>query len=131
MDEPVCPGCRPALKRIAGVEVRVAELPRELDEQMRTGKRHATPLHMGPPKNPDRKSDHAHGTETVEHFPTTTLRHTLVSKFANHCGRCSGCVANSSASHSASARSSTPRLHPAPFPEIQRANTSMKVSLIP
>jgi transposase len=66
MDEPVCPGCRDALKRIAELEARVGELTRKLEEAARAGKRQAAPFRKGPPKpdpkKPGRKSGDAHGT---------------------------------------------------------------------
>jgi transposase len=73
MDEPVCPGCRALLVRIAELEAknaalnaRVAELTRKLEEALRAGKRQAAPFRKGPPKPepkpPGRKAGDAHGT---------------------------------------------------------------------
>ncbi len=44
MDEPVCPGCRGALKRIAELEARVTELTRKFEAAMPAGKRQASPF---------------------------------------------------------------------------------------
>ena len=65
MDEPVCPGCRELLQRVAELEAQVAELTRRLDDALRAGKRQAAPFRKGPPKpdpkTPGRKSGDAHG----------------------------------------------------------------------
>src|SRR5690349_10989514 len=66
MDEPVCPCCPDAPKRIAKPKPRVAELTRKLGEARRAGNRQTAPFGNGAPKPtskiPARKSGDAHGT---------------------------------------------------------------------
>ena len=73
MDEPVCPGCRDAQKRMAELEARVAELTRKREEATHAAKRQAAPFRKGPPKpnpkKPGRKSGEAHGTHGHRPLP--------------------------------------------------------------
>jgi transposase len=91
MDEPVCPGCRDALKRIAELEARVAELARKLEEATRAGKRQAAPFRKGPPKpdpkTPGRKSGLDHGKHGHRPLPpdATQCHHAPLPDVCPHC----------------------------------------------
>lgn len=93
MDEPACPGCRDALKRIAELQAQVAELTRKLEHALRAGKRQAAPFRKAPPKpdpkKPGRKSGLDHGTHA--HRPTpppeslVECHHAILPDACPHC----------------------------------------------
>jgi transposase len=92
MDEPACPGCRDANKRIADLEARVAELTRKLDEATRAGKRQAAPFRKGPPKpspkTPGRKSGDAHGTHGHRPLPPGPVAERYHAPLPDACPHC-------------------------------------------
>lgn len=94
MDEPECPGCRDALKRIAELEARVAELTRKLDEATRAAKRPAAPFRKGPPKpdpkKPGRKSGDAHGTHGHRPLPPGSVAECHQAPLPEACPHCQG-----------------------------------------
>jgi len=94
MDEPVCPGCQDALKRIAELEARVAELIRKLEEAMRAGKRQAAPFRKGPPKpapkTPGRKSGDAHGRHGYRPPPPGSVTECHQAPLPDACPHCHG-----------------------------------------
>jgi transposase len=96
MDEPACPGCRDANKRIAALEARVAELTRRLDEATRAGKRQAAPFRKGPPKpnpkTPGRKSGDAHGTHGHRPIPPGPVAERHHAPLPDACPHCRGAL---------------------------------------
>ena len=94
MDEPECPGCRDALKRIAELEARVAELTQKLDEATRAGKRQAAPFRKGPPKpdpkKPGRKSGDAHGPHGHRPLPPGSATESYHAALPDACPHCAG-----------------------------------------
>ncbi len=114
MDEPVCPGCRDALQRIAELEAQVAELTRLLDEALRAAKRQAAPFRKGPPnpkpKTPGRKSGDAHGKHGHRPTPTGPINECHEAL----CPRCDRTVAGHS-SRPAPPSSSRPRSRVSPL----------------
>jgi transposase len=94
MDEPACPGCRDANKRIADLEARVAELTRKLDEATRAGKRQAAPFRKGPPKPhpkaPGRKAGDAHGTHGHRPPPSGPVAERHHAPLPDACPHCRG-----------------------------------------
>ena len=94
MDEPVCPGCRDAQKRLAELEARVAELTRKLEEATRAAKRQAAPFRKGPPKpdpkKPGRKSGDAHGTHGHRPLPPGSAAERHEAALPEACPHCRG-----------------------------------------
>jgi len=94
MDEPACPGCRDALKRIAELEARVAELTQKLEEAARAAKRQAAPFRNGPPKpnpkKPGRKSGDAHGAHGHRPLPPGPVTERYHAPLPQGCPHCDG-----------------------------------------
>src|SRR5437870_3501707 len=72
-NNPDCPGCRAAAKRIAELEARLAALEALVEQLRRGGKRQAAPFSKGPPKAnpkpPGRKPGDAYGTKARRGVP--------------------------------------------------------------
>jgi len=94
MDEPECPGCRDAQKRLAELEARVAELTRKLEEATRAGKRQAAPFRKGPPKpdpkKPGRKPGDAHGAHGHRPLPPGSVAERHHAALPEACPHCRG-----------------------------------------
>jgi hypothetical protein len=92
MDEPVCPGYRDALKRMASSSLRVNPATRKIEEAIRSGERGA-----GPRRGP------LVGTDAIERLPPEIAQVQPVRKF-NHPSRYTDCgVPGSSSSETLSA----------------------------
>jgi transposase len=96
MDEPACPGCQDALKRIAELEARVAELTQKLEAATRAAKRQAAPFRKGPPKpdpkKPGRKSGDAHGTHGHRPLPPGPPTESYHATLPDVCPHCAGAL---------------------------------------
>lgn len=97
MDEAVCPGCQALRERVAGLEARVGELTRLLEEAVRAGKRQAAPFAKRTPtpkpKPPGRKAGDQHGTHGHRPpLPDDQIDEHLHAELPAACPDCGGLV---------------------------------------
>lgn len=88
MDEPVCPGHRDALKRIAELGALVAERTHNFEEAMCVGKRRSALSRKGP--QPHRKSGNAPGTNGHRSPPLHSVSESRRATLPGARSRCPG-----------------------------------------